>query len=518
MSTLSHSAPPASPKLLAVDHPALRAVFATVLILVGLVIAYLSTQEDIIFSTRISLLVGYLIGIPILISSNYDRSIMLMFMFASVAGLLKYKTEFNPVVHVTIDIMMGVICLGWFLRRFFATRSAQPAQRTPLSKLIAVFVVVCIIQIFHPYSYSYVASLAALKMHIFMVPLYFFGFHYFRSPRQIRQWSIVFVFIGIIMSIVAIQQFRKGPEQMKEEMPEYAWMIDQNTWQDETGRSFFRPMSTTANAGGASTWMQCIIPLTLAVCMSNILSKRLRFLLIASLVVFVVTLFISLIRQMFIVTAFGVGLMLFLQFRSGKLSQGMVTMVIVTLLLFGSFRLASDVAGTSRSAVQELVEMLSNPFSAYQESRARMLYVALQVAEIYPLGTGLGRSGPAAAKFSPEIEEFYIKYGGPRLMPSENYFLVMLAETGILGTLIITLITLALLWKGYRAYRLIQDNNLKWFAAGALGLLFSIFVVFFGGPALVTAPLNMYFWFMGGILLKLPLIDAEMRNKTATAV
>ena len=513
------------PKILAVDNPTLRAVFASVLILIGFGVAYLATQEDIIFSTRISLVIGYLIGLPILLSADYMRSIMMMFLFASVAGLLKYKTDFNPVIHVTLDIMMAIICFGWVIRHFFLYHSSAAKIRTPLGLLIGLFIIVCLLQIFNPYTFSYIASFASLKMHIFMIPLFFFGYHYCRSIDQIRQWSIVFAVIGIIMSLVAISQFEKGPDQMKVEMPEYSGMIDSNTWQDEKGKSFFRPMSTTSNAGGASTWMQCIIPLTIAVCMSRINSKGVRAFLTAALIICILTLLISLIRQMFIVTAAGIGMMFLLQFNLRRLRKNLAVSIIVLGVVLSSYFMAGNVTGNT-NIIKKFLDDVVNPVASFKaDNRSEMLQLVFQIAEYYPLGAGLGRTGPAAEKFAEENMQFQMDHGRaygrilynrgvnvPGMMPGENYFLVMISETGIPGALLITLITVLLLLKGFKAFKAIQDEGLRWYAAGIMGVLFSIFVVFFGGPALVTAPLNLFFWFLGGVLLKLPVLDQTLRE------
>jgi cell division protein FtsW (lipid II flippase) len=93
----------------------------------------------------------------------------------------------------------------------------------------------------------------------------------------------------------------------------------------------------------------------------------------------------------------------------------------------------------------------------------------------------------------------------------------MISETGVLGCLAIFLITFMILWKGFQSYRRFQDNNLKWLAAGCLAVIFSIFVVYFGGPALVTPPLNMFFWFLGGVLMKLPVLDAQIQAEAEVA-
>lgn len=508
------SATTESPTLLVVDDPRMRGVFVGVLVLLGVVIAYMATMDEMIFSTRVAIILGYLIGIPLLLSSKYDWSIMLMFAFGSVAGVLKYKTEFNPIIHVTIDIMMALICLGWLIRRMFARRSG-PSTRTPLGRLIGVFVFLCVIQIFNPHSYSFIASVASLKMHIFMIPLFFFGYHYFKSIRQFRNWCVTLAVIGLVMSFYTITQFQKGPGVMKEEMPEYSWMIDANTWQDATGKDFFRPFSTTANPGGASTWMQCFIPIILAAVMFKRISHRLRIFLFCVLAIFVSTLFVSLIRQMTMVTVASVTMILIFQFFSGRLNRSISGMLIIGLIGLIGWQVASGIGG---GAMQENVKVLTNPFEEFMRNRGHSYSHIGLIPRFYPLGAGLGRTGPASVKFANEIEEYWQKYSSPttpRMMPGENYFLLMFSETGIPGTVMICLIALAFLWKGWQSYRSIEDDDLKWAAAASLGVLTSIVFVFFGGPALVQAPLNLFFWFLGGVLLKMPVLDRELHQNAS---
>jgi O-antigen ligase len=135
------------------------------------------------------------------------------------------------------------------------------------------------------------------------------------------------------------------------------------------------------------------------------------------------------------------------------------------------------------------------------------------MAQIYPLGIGLGRTGPAVAKFGAEIQAHWDKYGTSAINPGENYFQVLISETGLPGTITMLILTFAILWRGYKSYLRIEDNDLQWFSVASLSVLVSIFVVFFGGPALVTAPLNMFFWFLSGALLKLPILDQELRQQ-----
>ncbi|MEE2709760.1 MAG: hypothetical protein VYA69_09210 [Gemmatimonadota bacterium] len=492
-----------STKLLSVDDPRIRILFAGVLVVIGGITAYFATSEEYLFSTRVALILGYVVGIPLLLSANYERSIMLTFAFASVAGMLKYKTDFNPIIHVTVDIMLLLICAGWLIRHMF---NPSPISKTPMSKLIGVFVFICLIQVFNPLGYSYFASVAALKMHIFTIPLFFFAYHYFRSTEQFKRWALWFGAIGLMMSYYSIDQYQKGPEQMKLEMPEYSAMIDFNTWQDAEGVSYFRPMSTTSNPGGASTWMQCFIPIVLAVFMFKNIENPKRYLLAVILVILIGTLLISLIRQMTLVTIASVMLVLAAQLCSGGISRRVGSLVGVIFVVIAGWQIAKGLSGENVIQGNSL-DLLVDPVKSYMDNRGQHLTYIHLTLEGYPLGAGLGRTGPAASKFREEMYEYREKHGGPLGMPSENYFLVMIAETGIPGTIVITLITLIFLLRGLKIYLSTRDEDLKWVAIACWAVVFSIFFVFFGGPALVTPPLNLFFWFLAGVLLKIPELD-----------
>ena len=153
-----------------------RVAVVSCLILIGVGVVVLISIQGLEFTTDIKIIIGALILVPILLSANYERSILILFGFASVVGLLKMKTDFNPVIHVGMDIIIIILCFSWMFRRILGLTSTDQ-EKTPLGKLVGFFVVACLVQIFNPMSYDFIASVASLKMHISMIPLYFAGYH-----------------------------------------------------------------------------------------------------------------------------------------------------------------------------------------------------------------------------------------------------------------------------------------------------------------------------------------------------
>jgi len=455
-------------------------------------------------STNKIILAVAVIGGPILLFINYEWTILFLFAFGAVVGLLKFLTYFHPIVHVAIDIVMILICVSWFLRKISSGSSGRLA-RTPLDWLIAIFGFICVAQIFNPLSYSYMASIASLKMHIVVIPLYFFGYHLCRTKKQIRKWFLVFTLIGVAIGGYAVIQFLQGPTAISKAIPAASHLVYVNTWRTASGQLYFRPFSTTTNAGGAATWAQCAIPLALALIMFQAVSKRLKLFLSAMIVLLCTAILVSLVRQIVLATLVGFVFLVLLQALFGEIKRGVISILLAGILFFGSFWFATQLAG---DAVAHKLGSIIRPIDAYQKTRGYHFRYLPYIMKQFPLGAGLGRVGPATSKFYWELHEDQLR-GGPGALSGENYFLAMVSETGIPGLLVILFFYLAILLKGIRIHKGLKDKELQWVSAGILAVLISVFVEWFGASPLLTTPLNLYFWFLAGVLMKLKVLDVN---------
>ncbi len=111
------------------------------------------------------------------------------------------------------------------------------------------------------------------------------------------------------------------------------------------------------------------------------------------------------------------------------------------------------------------------------------------------LGRGLGRATNSARTF-----------GETRLI--ETYYPKLLYEIGPIGVLLFLAVVTTLTIGTFKAYRKVKDRNLR--ASGAALWAFILFISYntYYYP-LDVDPVAVYYWFMAGMILKLPELDKE---------
>lgn len=120
-----------------------------------------------------------------------------------------------------------------------------------------------------------------------------------------------------------------------------------------------------------------------------------------------------------------------------------------------------------------------------------------------PFGNGLGSATNSTRMF------------GPTLLV-ETWFPKVMYEVGLIGFLAFILFVSALSWFTFRAFRKVQDRNLKGFA-----LSLWVFVLFISYQTyyypLDVDPIAVYYWSVVGVLLRLPAIEKAERLAAAEA-
>ena len=78
----------------------------------------------------------------------------------------------------------------------------------------------------------------------------------------------------------------------------------------------------------------------------------------------------------------------------------------------------------------------------------------------------------------------------------------MIYETGIIGAILISLIALSFLVRGYAALQRLTDVDDKLLAAALFSILFTLVANFFFQPVLLVLPGSVLFWLFGAVLLR----------------
>ena len=123
-----------------------------------------------------------------------------------------------------------------------------------------------------------------------------------------------------------------------------------------------------------------------------------------------------------------------------------------------------------------------------------------------PLGMGTGMNTGAArfAVLDPSV-----------LSGVENYYAKAVIELGISGLILVVGLFLSLIIYGHSTFRRLKDKGLRSAAAAILAFIITIVLNSFKGWQIDLDPINVYFWFFAGILLKLKCLDILNRVSIA---
>ena len=152
------------------------------------------------------------------------------------------------------------------------------------------------------------------------------------------------------------------------------------------------------------------------------------------------------------------------------------------------------------AAFPEIIKERVDSFSGRWEAAPPTDFIAGQFEFVGDavgiLGRGLGRATNSARAF-----------GEIKLI--ETYYPKVLYELGPIGVLLLLAVVTTLTIATFKAYRKVKDKNLR--GAGAALWVFVLFISYntYYYP-LDVDPVAVYYWFMAGVILKLPELDKEI--------
>jgi len=124
----------------------------------------------------------------------------------------------------------------------------------------------------------------------------------------------------------------------------------------------------------------------------------------------------------------------------------------------------------------------------------------------FGLGTGMN-TGQARYAFGPYTSAAYINLTFNTGV--ESFPCKAILEIGVPGLMVAVFLFGWLLLSGYRRLRQLRDPSLRAFGIGLVSFLIIIVAYLYKGTILDYDPLNVYFWLLAGILMKLPELKVE---------
>ncbi|HEX4923976.1 MAG TPA: O-antigen ligase family protein [Bdellovibrionales bacterium] len=403
-------------------------------------------------------------------------------------GMLKILSGYNTVIHLGSDILvltLAVRCLIEF--------AIAPADRRwvfpPFTAIFLVHLGWVTVQVLNPFGVSFLAGLAAYKVYMTFILLYFIAYLYLRSVEDLRALLWVAVIITALQVALSIYQFEHGEAGLLAFSRNYARPMEARF----VGR-LFRPFGTTAVPGGASTWVFLSLPLIIALFFdSKHVLKRLFLVILLGLAAY--TLFICQVRSAVLKGLLGMMLVALVMFwrRPERLmgALGIVAALIYVTTFFLEIEDPRLMMAQGRLLSLTDIEIIQASRGTHQNS---FLYLWNNA----PFGIGLSRVGAAGAYFKSEIarDQFF----GPNWSWTDNLYLTLAVELGFPGMIFFLCLTMGPFFVlAYRAVVAETDRSgTRLLIAGAVGLLGASIMGHLGSEGSLYLPESAYFWlFMG---------------------
>ena len=467
-------------------------------------------------------IVPLLVTIAVLFRGRRLSTLLLIIAYLAIEGFLKLLSSYNKVVHVGLDIIVLTFALYLVLIAIMEHRAAL--DELPYTKLIMTYALWIVLQVLNPFSPGIVQSVAAFKIHLTMVPLYFIAATLFRDTKDIRKFVFGLTAIMLVPYGMALVQYALGPSSVLDLSPRF--------WSNISYYHEWRPFGTSAMPGGTSVFAYLVVPFTVALLATPAAQRGMKPICLISLMLAAGTFVVSGVRQVLLgcLVAVAVTAVLTMSRRSGRIA--LATAVLVMIGFGGYLGVTTFLRPMANEAVlrdvrspeiwregdvtQRLLTLTTA--DTYAKARQNPWPVITYRATHYPFGAGLGRTGSALGAFS---EQVGADQGSAQVQSdigwADNFVADEIAEAGIPGLIMIVWILFGMLRRSIRLARTAQDPTIMVMAAANAGFFFSVIAMSYGSQPLLGNPITAFFWLFAGMGVAMERIEARSRIEAEQA-
>jgi hypothetical protein len=409
-------------------------------------------------------------------------------------GYLKLSTG-STAVSLVRDVLLYAICAGLLVR---AVVDRRPLPLPAMTGWIVAFVAVVLVQLANPGDGTLYHSLAGVRQQLEFIPIFFLAAAYVRTKQTLRVFLILLLVIGAANGIVSWVQFHESPGQLAAWGPGYAERIDGTggfqfagrTFYSSTGQQYTRPFGLGSDSGGGGVAGMLALAAGFGILLTSRSRRRTLLIAVALAIGSAIAVYTSEGRSAVVGTAIVIFAFGFLATtvdgRKGKL-LALAVGLVVSFLVVQSF-ITSNNSTDSRYSGLTAGSLLSTTSQARGQSYA---IIGTNLRK-YPLGAGLGVSGPASG----------VK-GAPPLagqVDAENELSFLIDETGIPGALVLIGMTVRLIWLGVRRIKLEPDPEIRLLLSGLVAALAGLFAIYAVSAITPTTPGGPFLWATAGII------------------
>jgi hypothetical protein len=438
--------------------------------------------------------------------------------YLSIEGFLKLLSNYNRIVHVGVDII--VLSLAAYLVLQAVVEHRAHLDELPYTKLILVYALWMVLQVLNPNAGSLVQSIAAFKVHLTMVPLYFIAATLFREPRDLIKFIFGLTVIVLVPFSMSLIQYALGPSSVLDLSPRF--------WANISYYHDWRPFGTSAVPGGSSVMAYLAVPLTSLLLVAPEVRKTIKPIALICLLLAAGTFVVSGIRQVFLgcVLSLAVMSLLMMMRRSGRIA--IVAGIVAAIGFAGYVGVITYLRPMAQEAVlrdprapeiwreRDVTQRLSTlaSGSTYRQARDNPLAIIIHRATRFPFGAGMGRTGSASGAFKEQVAQ---DAASSRVQAdvgwSDDFFADIIAEGGIPALVMLVWLLLGMTWRAYHLARSADNAVIIGTSAALTGFFFSILIMSYGSSPLLGNPITAFFWFFAGMCAAMERMDVNERRQ-----
>jgi hypothetical protein len=408
-------------------------------------------------------------------------------------GYIKLSTG-SPFATLGRDVLVVAIAGGALAR---SSRTGKPLPIPPLGGLVLAFSALVLVQFFNPLGDRSVGTaVKGIRQHLEFVPLFFLGYAFIRSENHLQKLMLILVLCAGAGGFVSYVQSTLTPEQFADWGPGYSERVlgtgefagAPRVAYDEAGEQAIRPFGLGSDIGGGAVAATLALPALIVLLMAG--GARLRLLALPLGIGIALAVATSGTRAGIVstvVSALAFGL---LSATSKNMFRGFVGLIAALALVYGAFQfLGSDNQAAKRSESIAPTRVLST----FSEERGSSLLAFGGYAIEFPLGLGIGSSGPAALA---------ARAGDPsaKQYNSETEWNFLVIELGLFGVAIFLALTFRVMGLALTRIRHIAAAPLRLQLAALAAPMFGLFVADFAGSTTTSVPPAPYLWLITGVL------------------
>ncbi len=397
-------------------------------------------------------------------------------------------------IGTTLDAML-LLLLIISLVKLIRNRDFKIFNHT-IALFLLVWIAYCLIQFLNPWANSRMAWLVGIRMmgiyHIIPIVLALT----IVNVKQVYHLVYFIIFLSVIASIYGLKQEYLGFSQM-----ELNWLYaDPTRFNLIVIWSRFRTFSVFSDPTTFGIVMAIGALMCIVFSLNSRLHKWIKMVLIGLAVIMILNMFYSGARTPFIILPFGIALLVIMRQK------------IKEIVILGFLLIAAIVWLSSSTTNNPLLARMKTAFYPIQDPSFQVRLENQNYIQPYilshPIGGGIGSTGIIGQRFSPHTQ-----LGN---FPPDSFYVQIAVETGIIGLLLYLILMWVIFRHGASGYFKTDNPRFKTLYLSFIIVIFMITIANYPQQATLYAPINMIYYFVIGMIIRLNSFDGLNSKFTIT--